>query len=236
MHRFGDFSGCRFDGDVVRGFDFTGCDLTGATFLRAQIEHAKFDCTRLDARALQKAADYAAYLKADVARDPAERHRVIPSRLRDLAIFREAPFAPEMVVIAAGEFMMGCDLGDEKLAEDDKAWDKEIVPGQGKRLMRIPRCFAIGRYPVTFQEYDVFCEAEKREKAEDEGWGRERRPVININWNDAQAFVAWLNVRLGGAAYRLPSETEWEYACRAGTSTRRWWGEIRGMRGRRTAP
>ena len=223
--RFGDFTECNFNGQDLRGFDFSGCDLRGSTFDGALIDTVNLDYAMFDPGALQRAADYADFLKRDLDRDPGTRYRVNGSRLRDLAVFREAPFASEMVIIAAGEFMMGCDLGDDRLGEDDRAWAKEIVPGQGKRLMRIPRRFAIGRYPVTFEEYDVFCEAEKREKPEDQGWGRKRRPVININWNDAQAFVAWLNGRLGGAAYRLPSEAEWEYACRAGTNTRRWWGD-----------
>jgi len=58
--------------------------------------------------------------------------------------------------------------------------------------------FAIGRYAVTFAEYDGFCEAKQREKPGDEGWGRERRPVINVSWEDAQAYIAWLSQETGG--------------------------------------
>ena len=156
--RFGDFSKSSFDGNNLRGFDFTGCDLTGSSFVGALIEGAKFDCARVDIAALRLAADYAAYSKTDLDRPPHERHRVRAARLRDLAIFREAPFAPEMVVMPAGEFDMGSDLGEAKLREDDQAFDFEIVRGQGKRRMRIPRRFAMGRFPVTFEEYDAFCE------------------------------------------------------------------------------
>jgi formylglycine-generating enzyme required for sulfatase activity len=133
-----------------------------------------------------------------------------------------------MAVIPAGEFLMGSAEGD------DQAHADEIVKGQGKRPMRIARRFALGRYPVTFDEYDAFLKATnaKRERgrgeASDEKWGRGRRPVINVSWDDAQAYCEWLN-RMTGLrgefGYRLPPEAEWEYACRAGTQMRRWWGD-----------
>lgn len=78
--------------------------------------------------------------------------------------------------------------------------------------------FAIGRYAVTFVEYDHFCEETNREKPVDQGWGRDRQPVINVSWRDAKAYVEWLS-RETGQACRLPSEAEWECACRAGTTT-----------------
>src|SRR5262249_31216216 len=77
----------------------------------------------------------------------------------------------------------------------------------------IGRRFAIGRYTVTFDEYDRFCDATRREKPRDKGWGRGRRPVVNVSRDDAEAYITWLSHETG-SAYRLPTEAEWEYVCR----------------------
>ena len=83
--------------------------------------------------------------------------------------------------------------------------------------------FAMGRYEVTFAEYDKFADATGRGKPDDRGWGRGNRPIINVNWHDATAYAAWLSTETG-KEYRLPTEAEWEYAARAGTETKYWWG------------
>ena len=77
---------------------------------------------------------------------------------------------------------------------------------------------------MTFEEYGHFARTTGRTQPGDEGWGRGRRPVINVNWEDAKFFIAWLSVQTG-QSYCLLSEAESEYACRAGTTTRYWWGD-----------
>ncbi|MDM8558254.1 SUMF1/EgtB/PvdO family nonheme iron enzyme [Candidatus Parabeggiatoa sp. HSG14] len=118
--------------------------------------------------------------------------------------------APEMVWIPAGRFRMGDIQGG---GDDDEK------PVHSVSVNR----FAMGRYEVTFAEYDKFAQATGRGKPSDSGWGRGNRPVINVSWNDATAYTEWLSQQTG-EQYRLPTEAEWEYAARAGTETKYWWG------------
>ena len=83
--------------------------------------------------------------------------------------------------------------------------------------------FSISKHEVSFSEYDRFARATGRRLPHDEGWGRKDRPVINVSWHDANAYAAWLSKQTG-KTYRLPSESEWEYAARAGSLEQYWWG------------
>ena len=91
--------------------------------------------------------------------------------------------------------------------------------------MTIARPFAVGKFEVTFAEWDA-CVADGglQAPAWRRGWGRGRRPVINVSWHDAKEYAAWLS-RKTGKTYRLLSEAEWEYAARAGTTTRYAFGD-----------
>lgn len=133
-----------------------------------------------------------------------------------LAVWREPipdlPEAtcPEMVTIPYGRFRMGAPE-EEKESRDNERPRREVTV----------EAFALGRCAVTFAQWDAAIEAGAvLPFPGDGGWGRGDRPVINISWDEAAAYCEWLSHRVGSpGAYRLPSEAEWEYACRAGTTT-----------------
>jgi formylglycine-generating enzyme required for sulfatase activity len=120
--------------------------------------------------------------------------------------------SPLLVVIPGGRFLMGSPPDEPERGNDERRHEVKVAP------------FAIGKYAVTFEEYDRFAGAMERDKPGDEGWGRGRQPVINVNWNDAMAYADWLSEQTG-QQYRLPTEAEWEYACRAGTTTPFYFGD-----------
>jgi formylglycine-generating enzyme required for sulfatase activity len=120
-----------------------------------------------------------------------------------------------MVVVPSGSFMMGSSTREVQHVSNE-------VP-QHSVMMSKP--FAVGRFAVTFEEWDA-CVADgacNGYRPADRGWGRGRQPVINVSWDDAKAYISWLSQRTE-KNYRLLSEAEREYVTRAGTTTLFWWG------------
>jgi formylglycine-generating enzyme required for sulfatase activity len=122
---------------------------------------------------------------------------------------------PEMIVVRAGSFAMG--------STADEAGHKPTEEPQHN--VTIAKPFAVSKFEVTFAEWDA-CAAngDCAPHVSDGGWGRDRQPVINVSWNDAQRYLTWLS-RITGKTYRLLTEAEYEYAARAGTQTAYPWGD-----------
>jgi formylglycine-generating enzyme required for sulfatase activity len=135
--------------------------------------------------------------------------------LRPKDSFKECAACAEMVVVPAGSFAMGSRMSEPGRSDDEGP----------QRTVTFKRQFAVGRFAVTFDEWDA-CVADagcNGHRPFDEGWGRGRRPVIHVNWNDAQTYLAWISLKTG-KGYRLLSEAEREYVTRAGTTTPFWLG------------
>ena len=182
---------------------------------------------------------YAAYLGSHPAgRHAAEARRLLgeaveSERLRPGSVFRDCEECPEMVVVPAGSFRMGSPPGEE---------GRFIWEGPLHRV-EISKPFAIGRFEVTRGEYARFVsetgdssgtscwtyEGGEWEERTGRNWRspgfaqEDSHPAVCVNWKDARSYVAWLS-RKSGEAYRLVSESEWEYAARAGTTSSRYWG------------
>jgi Sulfatase-modifying factor enzyme 1/TIR domain len=135
--------------------------------------------------------------------------------LKSLASFREcAKDCPEMIVIPAGDFMMGSPETEPGRYPDEGPQHK----------VSIARPFAVSKFDVTFADWDACAAVGGCPQVSDSDMGRSTRPVINITWDYAQRYVAWLS-RMTGRPYRLLTEAEWEYAARAGTTTAYPWGD-----------
>jgi formylglycine-generating enzyme required for sulfatase activity len=153
---------------------------------------------------------------------PSQQQAAVPPRAESSRsgtkpgdVFRDCGDCPEMVVVPPGTFDMGSNVHPSEKPE---------------RRVTIAKPFAMGRREVTFDEWDqCVASGSCTYRPDDRGLGRGERPVINVSWHDAKAYVAWLAQKTG-QKYRLPSEAEWEYAARGGTKTSYWWGTQAGAR------
>jgi formylglycine-generating enzyme required for sulfatase activity len=129
--------------------------------------------------------------------------------------FRDCPVCPEMVVVPAGRFAMGSEASSDEMPVHQ---------------VKVARPFAVGKFEVTFAEWDA-CVADGgcSHVPDDQGFGREGRPVIDVSWNDVtNSYLPWLS-RKAGRTYRLLSEAEWEYVARAGSRAVYAWGDEIGV-------
>ena len=120
---------------------------------------------------------------------------------------------PELVVLPTGRFLLGDSLG--------RGNDNE----RPARPVEISQPIAMGRFEVTFADWQLYADATGQAMPDNEGWAMSaQRPVIHVSYFAAVAYCQWLS-KVSGQTYRLPSEAEWEYAARAGSQSYYWWGE-----------
>ena len=184
----------------------------------------------------------AAEEQARIARERAEAE--VRQRAEQERIAREKAAAEQVAAKYGAEGRIKVDAAIFSPRDSEAAQAGWLKPGAGRdewfkdldigpEMVVVPGnpAFAIGRFAVTFSEWDAaqaHPEWEKYakiapRKPNDYGWGRGKQPAIDVSWNDAKAYCAWASA-VTGKTYRLPSEAEWEQACRAGTKTEYWWG------------
>lgn len=186
-----------------------GLHAAEAETLRARLKsRAEDDAAFQSARSLGTRNAYQAYIDAF----PRGEHVSAALAAMDELVmrpgkrFRDCAECPEMIVVPAGRFQQG----SVEASEGGLAMERPA------RTVSIPEPFAVGIHEVTLAQWDACFDAGGcSRRAEDNGWGRGRRPAIMVSWNDAQEYLQWLSDETG-ETYRLPSESEWEYFARAG--------------------
>ena len=128
------------------------------------------------------------------------------------SVFNDCDTCPVMVVLPAGEFVQGSDKVESGHLDE-----------KPQRTVKIARSFAVAKTETTFAQWDACVADGKCPKADDAGFGRGKFPAVNISWPEAKDYVTWLSTKTG-KAYRLLSESEFEYAVRGGTKTPWFWG------------
>src|SRR5262249_50391747 len=134
---------------------------------------------------------------------PADEQALKPKEtFKECASERGKDYCPEMVVVPAGSFMMGSPSTEKgRPASEDQ-----------QHIVTIGRPFAVAKFALTFDEWDTCVTyGDCPQGVSDSGWGRGQQPVINVTWDDAQRYVAWLS-KMTGKPYRLLTEAEYEYA------------------------
>jgi len=192
--------------------------LTDGRLLQGRLSQPSLQVATLDGQSLElplTAVSALVYRLDQQQGRPLSYCRTAPPRMLLRDTFADGTAGPELAVLPGGAFLRGDLQGD---GDDD---EKPPLPVT-------VRPFAIAVFEVTFDEYDRFCDDTRCSRPDDGGWGRGQRPVINVSWNEAVAYTDWLS-RKTGKRYRLPTDAEWEYAARAGTASRYWWGDEAGV-------
>jgi formylglycine-generating enzyme required for sulfatase activity len=159
-------------------------------------------------------------------------------------VLRDAPGCPELVVVPAGGFMMGSTEPERRWAVAQGARREWVDWEKPQHRVALPEPLAVGKHAVTRGQFAAFVDATdhdrsggcwiwtggKWRKSATADWcapgfnQTDHHPVVGVSWNDAKAYVEWLGKETA-QPYRLLSEAVWEHACRAGTTTRYWWGD-----------
>jgi formylglycine-generating enzyme required for sulfatase activity len=192
------------------------------------------------------------YYRANNLIPPDSRRNAQVSQPTPGSAFRDCPDCPEMVILPAGSFNMGSSAVEKSWAASHGGSMNAVADEAPQHQVSLPS-FALGKYDVTHGEYVAFARETAYPAGDGCGGGRaifkwekdpkltwenpghaqtDRDPVVCVSWQDAKAYVAWLNGKVrqkssasGDGPYRLPSEAEWEYAARAGTATKFYWGD-----------
>ena len=212
-------------------------------FAHTNSEYIQFDDPETLISAIREVYDQAGPKKAGATAVTGSEHA--PG-----SVFRDCADCPEMVVIPAGSFVMGSSSAEKSWAASQVGSADGLADESPQHSVSLP-LFALGKYDVTRGQYAAFVretgysagdgcgrDSFKWQKRPELTWQHpgfkqtDRDPVVCVSWQDANAYIAWLNGKVkeqssasGAGIYRLPSESEWEYATRAGTTTRFWWGD-----------